>query len=297
MLIDGSNLYSSIIGVDIPQQNIGRCNSKGIDMSLRWNDRYKKDFNYYIGATFSYLRTEIEENGEGYQPYDYLYKKGNRIGQLYGLEAIGYFRDDADIASSPKQMFDEVRPGDVKYKDQNGDNKIDQNDIVPIGHSSTIPAIYYGISLGFEYKGFGIDALFQGAGQYSRMLNTRSVYWPLRNNNSNLTKWYIEDNVRWTEDTKGSANLPRLTTKSNANNFRASTQWLENGAFFKLRNLNIYYNLPQKWCNTMKMNQFKVYLRGNNIFSLDHIKYLNCEDLTINYPDLMSLFVGVNINF
>lgn len=297
MLIDGSNLYSSVIGVEIPKQNIGRCNSKGIDMSLRWDDSYKKDFKYYVGATFSYLKTEIEENGEGYQPYDYLYKKGNRIGQVYGLEAIGYFRDDADIAASPKQTFDEVRPGDIKYKDQNGDNKIDQNDVVPIGNSSSIPAIYYGINLGFEYKGFGIDAVFQGAGQYSRMLNTRSVYWPLRNNNSNLTKWYIEDNVRWTEDTKGSANLPRLTTQNNANNFRASTQWLENGAFFKLRNLNIYYNLPQKWCSAMKMNQCQVYLRGNNIFSLDHIKYLNCEDLSVNYPDLMSLFVGVNINF
>ena len=194
-------------------------------------------------------------------------------------------------------MFSSVRPGDIKYKDQNGDGKIDSYDEVAIGHSSSIPGIYYGINLGFEYKGFGIDAVFQGAGQYSRMLNTQSVYWPLRNNNSNLSKWYLEDRVRWTEDTKGVATAPRLTTLDNANNFRNSTEWLENGAFFKLRNLNIYYNLPKKWISSMKMDQCQVYLRGNNLFSLDHVKYLNCEDLSINYPDLMSVFVGVNINF
>lgn len=296
-LISASNLYSSVIGTGIPQLNMGETNSKGLDLGLNWEDKVGENFKYYVGGTFSYLRTCIDENGEGYKPYDYLYKKGDRIGQLYGLEAIGYFRDETDIANSPKQMFSAVRPGDIKYKDQNGDGKIDSYDEVAIGHSSSIPGIYYGINLGFEYKGFGIDAVFQGVGQYSRMLNTQSVYWPLRNNNSNLSKWYLEDRVRWTEDTKGVATAPRLTTLDNANNFRNSTEWLENGAFFKLRNLNIYYNLPKKWISSMKMDQCQVYLRGNNLFSLDHVKYLNCEDLSINYPDLMSVFVGVNINF
>lgn len=296
-LIAAENLFSSVIGTGIPQQNMGKANSKGIDLGLNWEDRAGKNFKYHAGVNFSYLRTEIEENGEGFQPYDYLYKKGDRVGQIYGLEAIGYFRDEADIANSPRQMFDAVRPGDIKYKDQNNDGKIDAYDQVAIGHSSTIPGIYYGINLGFEYKGFGVDMLFQGVGQFSKMLNVRSVYWPLRNNNSNLTKWYLEDNIRWTEDTKGIATLPRLTTLDNANNFRSSTQWLENGSFFKLRNLNIYYNLPEKWISPLKMNKCQVYLRGNNLFSLDHIKYMNCEDLSVNYPDLMSLFVGVNINF
>lgn len=296
-LISAENLYSSVIGTGIPKMNIGETSSKGIDLGIQWNDKSGKSFNYYIGGTFSYLRTCIDENGEGYKPYDYLYKKGDRLGQIYGLEAIGYFRDEADIANSPKQMFSEVKPGDVKYKDQNNDGKIDAYDEVAIGHSSSIPGIYYGINLGFEYKGFGVDLLFQGAGQISKMLNTQSVYWPLRNNNSNISKWYTEDNIRWTEDTKGIATLPRLTTQDNANNFRNSTQWLENGAYFKLRNLNVYYNLPERWTKAMHVNKFQVYARGNNLFSFDHIKYLNCEDLTVNYPDLMSLFVGININF
>lgn len=297
ILISANNLYSGVIGTGIPQQNIGSVSSRGIDLGMNWEDKAGKDFRYYAGFNLSYLHTKIGENGEGFKPYGYLSRKGDKVGQIYGLEAIGYFNDAADIADSPKQMFSEVRPGDVKYKDQNKDGKIDENDVVSIGHSSTVPGLYYGINLGFEYKGFGVDIVFQGVGQYSRMLNTRSVYWPLRNNNSNLTTWYVENNIRWTEQTKDIANLPRLTTQDNANNFRYSTQWLENGSFFKLRNLNIYYTLPKKWTNKIKMDQCQVYLRGNNLFSLDHVKYLNCEDLSVNYPDLMSLFVGVNINF
>lgn len=297
ILVDSKNLYSSVLGTGVPQQNIGQMESEGLDLSLMWKENSRKDLNYYVGANFSYLKTNIIENGEGYQPYDYLYKTGKPYGQCYGLEAIGYFRDEKDIKNSPEQKFSEVRPGDIKYKDQNNDGRIDDNDVIAIGHSTLIPDIYYGINVGFEYKGFGVDMIFQGVARYSRMLNVQSVYWPLRNNNSNLSTWYLKDKIRWTEETKDIANVPRLTTQNNANNFRNSTQWLEDGSYFKLRNLNIYYNLPQKWVNAMKMDKCQVYVRGNNLFSLDHIKYMNCEDFSINYPDMTSLYFGVNINF
>lgn len=297
ILVDSKNLYSSVLGTGVPQQNIGQMESKGLDLSLMWKENSRKDLNYYVGANFSYLKTNIIENGEGYQPYDYLYKTGKPYGQCYGLEAIGYFRDEKDIKNSPEQKFSEVRPGDIKYKDQNNDGRIDDNDVIAIGHSTLIPDIYYGINVGFEYKGFGVDMIFQGVARYSRMLNVQSVYWPLRNNNSNLSTWYLKDKIRWTEETKDIANVPCLTTQNNANNFRNSTQWLEDGSYFKLRNLNIYYNLPQKWVNAMKMDKCQVYVRGNNLFSLDHIKYMNCEDFSINYPDMTSLYFGVNINF
>lgn len=297
MLVNSNNLFSAVIGTGIPQQNIGRMNSRGFDMSAMWKDNVGKNFSYYVGSTFSFLKTEIEENGEGYKPYDYLYRKGDAYYQCYGLEAIGYFRDEKDIKNSPKQMFSEVRPGDIKYKDQNGDGRIDEYDEVKIGYSSVLPRIYYGINLGFEYKGFGIDAFFQGIGKISKMLNVKSVYWPLRNNESNLSTWYLKDKIRWREGTEDIANVPRLTTLDNANNFRASTQWLENGSYFKLRNLNVYYNLPKKWANVMKMDNCRIYVRGNNLFSLDHISYMNCEDFSINYPDMTSVYFGVNINF
>ncbi|MCF2708546.1 SusC/RagA family TonB-linked outer membrane protein [Bacteroides pyogenes] len=295
ILIDGSGLISSAIGVQVPNMNAGRVDTKGVDGSVMWKKQHK-DFQYYTRVNFSYVRSNVKENGEGYQPYSYLSAKGYPLGQVFGWEAIGYFRDEEDIKNSPVQRFSEVRPGDVKYKDLNGDKVIDKNDMKAIGHSSMLPEIYYGISLGFEYKGFGIDALFQGIGRYSVMLNTPSVYWPLRNN-TNISEWYLKDKIRWTEETKEIANVPRLTTEDNANNFRNSTQWLENGSYLKLRNLNVYYNLPAEWIKKVKMKKVQVYARANNLFSLDHVKYLNSESLKVNYPDMTAVYFGLNINF
>ncbi|WP_315084002.1 SusC/RagA family TonB-linked outer membrane protein [Bacteroides heparinolyticus] len=295
ILIDGKGLISSAIGVEVPDMNAGRVDTKGAELSMMWKSG-GKNFKYYAGVNAAYVRTKVVENGEGYLPYDYLSAKGHRLGQIFGLEAIGYFRDADDIKNSPVQRFSEVRPGDVKYRDLNNDNVIDKNDVKAIGKSGMIPDLYYGINIGFEYKGFGVDALFQGVGGYSVMLNTESVYWPLRNN-TNISTWYLKDRIRWTEETKDVANVPRLTTENNANNFRNSTQWLENGDYLKLRNLNVYYNLPSAWTRKLKMEKVQVYARANNLFSLDHVKYLNSESLRVNYPDMISVYFGLSVNF
>lgn len=296
ILVNADNLISSAIGITLPLQNEGKTEYKGLDLGIDWKENVNKDFTYYIGGNLSYIQTKIVENGEGYKPWSYLSAKGLPSGQIFGLEAIGYFRDQADIANSPQQMFSEVRPGDIKYKDRNGDRIIDDNDVHAIGYSSTVPEIYYGIKLGFDYKGFGIDALFQGVAHYSKMLNVGSVYWPLRNN-TNVSDWYLHENIRWTEETKDFANLPRLTTLNNNNNFRNSTQWLVNGDYFKLRNLNIHYNLPQRWISHIKLEQCQFFAQANNLFSIDHVKYMNSEDFTVNYPDMFSVHFGVNIKF
>ena len=294
-ILVSNNKVSGMIGIDVPQQNVGKVESKGLELSLGWNDKIR-DFRYYINGNVSFMDSKVLENGEGYQPYDYLYAKGHKVGQAFGLEAVGYFRDEEDIRKSPVQTFSTVRPGDVKYKDQNNDGRIDAYDEVAIGKSTTVPEMVYGLNLGFEYKGFGVDATFQGVGGISTMLTTPHVYRPLRNNN-NISTWYLKDRIRWTESTKDIANLPRLSTLDNANNYRSSTQWLENGSFFKLRNLNVYYNFPQKWSEKLRMDKLQVYVRAQDLFSLDHIDYLNCENLSLGYFDTMSISLGLNINF
>ena len=69
------------------------------------------------------------------------------------------------------------------------------------------------------------------------------------------------------------------------------------GSYFKLRNLTLSYSLPKKWCDAMKMDEFRIFLSGNNLLSIDKVKYLNCENLSVNYPDMMNFFAGININF
>lgn len=295
ILINGTNYLSSMIGVPVSNIFAGEVKTKGMDFGLTWEEK-RSNFNYYIGTTFSYAKSKVIENGEGYQPYDYLSAKGRPIGQIFGLEAVGYFNDQEDIDKSPVQTYSTVRPGDIKYKDQNGDRIIDDNDKVAIGYSSSLPALYYGINLGVEYKGFGIDLLFQGVGKYSKLLNVGSVYQPLRNN-ANISTWYLTDRIRWTEETKDIANVPRLSTLNNANNYQTSTQWLVNGAYLKLRNVNVYYNFPKQIASKLKLQKLQVFARGNNLFSLDHVDYMNCEDLSVNYPDMTSVYLGININF
>lgn len=294
-ILVSNNKISNMIGIDVPQQNIGKVESRGLELNIGWSDQIR-GFRYYANANVSFQDSKVLEKGEAYQPYDYLYQKGHEVGQAFGLEAIGYFNDEEDIKHSPMQTFSTVRPGDVKYKDQNNDKRIDEYDVVAIGESTTVPDIVYGLNLGFEYKGFGLDATFQGVNGISTWLDTGHIYRPLRNNN-NISTWYLKDRVRWTESTKDVANLPRLSTLDNANNYRGSTQWLENGSFLKLRNLNIYYTFPEQWTNKLRMDKLQVYVRAQDLFSLDHIKYLNCESLSLSYFDTMSISLGLNMNF
>jgi TonB-linked SusC/RagA family outer membrane protein len=295
ILVDGGSVISSAIGIGVPQLNMGIVDAKGAELALKWEDKIG-DFGYYVAGNVSFVRTEIIENNEGFKPYDYLSQKGNRIGQTYGLEAIGYFNDQADINNSPEQMFGTLRPGDIKYKDQNADGKIDDEDKVPIGFSWASPELYYGIQLGVEYKNFGVSAQLQGVGNYSVMLNTKNIYWPLQNN-TNISTWYLDDNIRWTEATKETANLPRLTTIDNPNNFRASTQWLADASYLKLRNLKIHYNLPDQLIKPLKLTKVQIYASGNDLFSLDQIPYLNSEDIGLKYPNLLTLYCGVSVQF
>lgn len=295
-LIGAGNFYSSVLGIGVPQLNMGAYDRKGFEVALEWNDRVNKDFRYYVGANVSQAKTKVIENGEGFKEYPWMSAKVYPIGQIFGYEAIGYFRDEEDIANSPEQKFSEVRPGDIKYKDMNGDGMIDSRDVHAIGHSGSIPEWYGGLKLGFEYKGFGIDLLFQGTAGWTQQLSAGSIYRPMMNN-SNISMWYLEDKIRWTEDTKGLAELPRLSTLNNTNNTQTSTQWLVSGDYLKLRNANIYYNLPKKWIAPVKMESCQIYVRGNNLFSIDHVPYLNCENMSMNYPDMFSVYAGVNIKF
>ena len=295
-ILKKNNKVSGIFGITPPASNIGEYKTQGVELNVGWNQQIK-DFNYYINANWSWNKNEIIEDGQAYQPYDYLYTKGHRIDQIFGLEAIGYFKDETDIAKSPEQTFSQVRPGDIKYKDQNNDKKIDEKDYIAIGKSSTIPDMLLGINLGANYKGFGVDLTFNGIYGLSKMLSVSGVHQPLRNDRTSVSMWYLEDKIRWTEQTKETANMPRLSTLSNENNYQPSTQWLADGSFFKLRNINIHYTVPQKWTKKIGMEKLQIYAKALNVFSIDDIQNFNCEDIKLGYPDEFSLYLGVNIKF
>ena len=280
ILVSGANSTSGIIGITVGQVNEGIYKYKGVDASLSWNDKIG-DFHYGIGAV-----------NQAYQEYDYLYTKGNRIGQMYGLEAIGFFNSQQEINNSPQQTFSDVAPGDVKYKDQNGDNRIDEKDIVKM-FGSSVPRFYFGFNLNFSYKRLELSADFQGMTGVTVSLLNSPLYSPLVSN-GNISNTFLNEEISWTPENKTNATMPRLTTQENLNNYRASSLWYRDGSFLKLRNLLVAYTFPK---SQTRFADLKVFVQGTNLFSLDNIHFADPEQLGIAYPSTRSYWAGIKLNF
>ena len=283
ILVSGANSTSGIIGITVGQVNEGIYKYKGVDASLSWNDKIG-DFHYGIGASMSYLNTEVVNVNQAYQEYDYLYTKGNRIGQMYGLEAIGFFNSQQEINNSPQQTFSDVAPGDVKYKDQNGVVKM---------FGSSVPRFYFGFNLNFSYKRLELSADFQGMTGVTVSLLNSPLYSPLVSN-GNISNTFLNEEISWTPENKTNATMPRLTTQENLNNYRASSLWYRDGSFLKLRNLLVAYTFPK---SQTRFADLKVFVQGTNLFSLDNIHFADPEQLGIAYPSTRSYWAGIKLNF
>lgn len=291
ILVSGANATSGIIGINVGQVNEGIYKYRGLDASLSWNDKIG-EFNYGIGANMSYLNSEVVNVNQEYQEYEYLYVKGNRMGQMYGLEAIGFFNSQQEINNSPQQTFSTVVPGDVKYKDQNGDNRIDEKDVVKM-FGSSLPRFYFGFNLNFSYKRFELSADFQGMTGITVSLLDSPLYNPLVSN-GNISNTFLNKETSWTPDSKATATMPRLTTQENLNNYRPSSLWYRDGSFLKLRNLLVAYTFPKSQTHFADL---KVFVQGTNLFSLDNLHFTDPEQLSIAYPSTRSYWAGVKLNF
>lgn len=291
--VSSEGQYSSVLGMDAPFENAGIVDSWGTEIGLDYTKQIS-DVVFNIGGNFAWNRNEIKEQMEEPRLYDNLVQTGNRLNQVYGLIAEGFFKDEADIASSPTQNFSTVVPGDIKYKDVNGDGTIDSNDQIAIGYSTVAPEIYYSFHLGAEWRGIGFSAMFQGTANYSAVLNTKSMFWPLINNTT-LSSHYYEN--RWTPENLN-AKYPRLSSQSNANNYQTNTIWLEDRSFLKLRNVELYYKFPKNLMQKTKiLGSAKLYVRGVDLLCFDKIDVADPESYGATNPLNKSVVVGLKIGF
>ena len=291
--VSSEGKYTDVLGVDAPFENAGIVDSYGVELGLNYTKRLG-DVVFNLGGNFAWNKNEIKEQLEEPRLYKNLVQTGNRLGQVYGMVAEGFFKDKEDIANSLPQNFSTVVPGDIKYKDVNGDGIIDANDKTAIGYSTTAPEIYYSFHLGAEWKGIGVDVMFQGTGNYSAVLNTKSMFWPLINNTTLSTHYYEN---RWTPENQN-AKYPRLSSQSNANNYQANTVWLADRSFLKLRNAEVYYRFPEEWMKKTKiLGSAKLYVRGTDLFCSDHIDVTDPECYGVATPLNKSVVVGVTIGF
>ncbi|MCQ2185014.1 MAG: SusC/RagA family TonB-linked outer membrane protein [Bacteroidales bacterium] len=294
---DRSNIFispkniSEVIGIGVKEQSIGREQYQGCDLSLRWDDR-AGDFEYGVYGNAGWLFTKVINDGQAYQQYDYLYHAGNPVGQCYGLEVIGIFQNQMEINNSPKQTFSDVRPGDLKYRDQNADGVIDNQDRVKM-FGSTTPLLNFGFGLNLGYKGFKFYADFQGVTGVTVSLLDSPLYKPLVGD-GNISTTFLSREIPWTPETAAQATMPRLTTLENSNNYRANSLWYRDGSFIKLRNLGVSYTISRKYLKACDMT---VSFTGTNLFSCDNIKFADPEQLGAYYPSTRVFWAGIKFNF
>ncbi|UKK51482.1 SusC/RagA family TonB-linked outer membrane protein [Prevotella sp. E13-17] len=289
----GAGAYTALIGFGTPYVNQGVVNQHGFDASIDYTHQFG-DVTLNIGGNMTLAKSKIKDMAEELRAYDNLVQTGNPLNSIYGLVSEGIFTSQEEIDAAPRQTFTTVRPGDIRYKDVNGDNVIDANDKVRMGYSVTAPELYYSFHLGAEYKNFGLDMMFQGVGRFSAMLNTTGYYWGLVGNSSLAQQVY--DN-RWSqENNNANAKYPRLSSESNANNYQTSDFWLRDRSYLKLRNIEFYYNVPkQLLAKTKYINGAKVYLRGVDLFTFDHLDEVDAAAYSATTPLTRSVAFGVSV--
>ena len=287
-----------------PKSNIGEASSSGVEISLDYNKVFNKDLWMIIRGNFTYASNKYEK----YEEPDYFSTPwrshiGQKIKQNWGYIAERLFVDDEEVANSPIQTFGNYGAGDIKYKDINGDNRIDENDQVPLGFP-TDPEIIYGFGLSLGYKKFDFSCFFQGSARSSFWISPGGVAPFVSNSkmpgtNNRALMQEIADN-HWSEDNRDVyAFWPRLSTETIANNNVTSTWWMRNGSFLRLKNVEMGYTFPKSWVKKCWLESLRLYVSANNIYQWRKFKMWDPEQAgnAFNYPLQRVFNVGLYLEF
>lgn len=289
-----------------PWANVGKMQSTGVDGSLMFHHKFG-EFDLTVRSNMTLTKNEVLEYDEEANAYPYKMTSGFRLNQERGLIAEGLFKDYDEIRTSPRQTFGDYAPGDIKYKDVNGDGIINNLDELPIGATRTPNAIY-GIGASLQWRNFDFNIHFQGAGKSSYMLDGPSVYafqngaWGniLTDLEKKGNRWIAKE-ISGTPDTENvNAKYPRLSYGGQGNNYRYSTFWLVNGSYLRFKTLEIGYTFPKQLITKLFMNSARIYFLGSNLAVWDSLKLWDPE-LAVGsgakYPPARSFTLGLNVNF
>jgi TonB-linked SusC/RagA family outer membrane protein len=281
-----------IVGIAIAQVNSGKVSSKGFDASGTFNKKFGEVL-ISTNANFTYAKNVILERTENVLPTQSTIGRYVNGGNYYIAEGI--FQSQAEINASPRQTLSSlVVPGDLKYKDVNNDNIIDANDAFSSDYTD-IPKIFYGFGLNIRYKQFDIGAQFQGVA--GRTVDISDIMYAGPNGLNQLSL------DTWTPATATTAKYPRVGISDNGNNTANSTFWLYSGDFLKLRSAEIGYTTPRSLNQRLRFKGARIFVSGNNIFTISKLNELDIDPETPNagrfssYPYVKTFAVGINVKF
>lgn len=282
---------------NMPLGNLGQVKNMGFEVSAEYKKQFDDNWFLSLMGNCSFNRNEVVDNDVRYA-YPWLDVRGQRVGQRYGYIAEKLFESDEEVASSAYQSGD-TRAGDIKYRDLNGDGKIDQYDKAPIGWG-TVPEIMYGFGFSLSYKGWSLSTMFQGAGHVDIHVGGIGVS-PF---SQGMSSGNIMSNIssRWTEaDPRQDVFYPRLSYSSNLNmNYETSTWWLQDASYLRLKNLQLAYAFPKVWMEKVKLSNLTLFIQGTNLFTISRFKLWDVEKgdgRGASYPNTASYSLGLNFSF
>lgn len=281
--------------INNPYGNIGKVENKGIEMSVSYANSWR-DWSLSVMGNYSFNRNKVLED-DSTVAYPWQKTIGNKVDQRFGLIALGLFESPEEIAAAPVQVGD-TRPGDIRYKDINGDGKIDEYDKVPIGWGS-VPEIIYGFGFSVGWKSLSLSAMFQGAAHVDAMLSGEGVLPFTQGSSRGNLLSNITD--RWTEaNPRQDVFYPRLSIGNMNMNYEASTWWLKNTSYLRLKNIELSYTLPDRWMKRIHINNARIFIQGVNLLTFSKFKLWDVElgdGRGAKYPNIGSVSLGINFNF
>jgi TonB-linked SusC/RagA family outer membrane protein len=287
----------------MPWSNMGIVDNKGFDLHVENFKSINKDLSVSLRGNFTYNHNIMVKNAQPAYNYEYRNREGHRVGQTFGLIADGLFSSQEEIDNSPTQ-FGVVRVGDIKYRDLNGDGTISLFDETAIGYS-WLPEITYSGGFSIQYKGIDFSVLFQGVGRVSSMLGGRAMQ-PFRSGSRTTSAFFkdVYDKAWRLDNPNPNAEYPRAYDGSFPNNEQASTYWLRDAGYCRLKDLTLGYTLPKTMSARLHLKNLRVYLSGVNLLTFSKIKMFDPEVVDnaglaqgAGYPPNRIVSFGVNISF
>ncbi|KKX49600.1 SusC/RagA family TonB-linked outer membrane protein [Sphingobacterium sp. IITKGP-BTPF85] len=311
--------------VSNPFANVGRMQSSGMDGNISYTHNFSPNLGFTLRGNFTYTKNMVQNWEQAYLEYPYLEFNGFPLGSIRGYHSLGLFKDEDDIKYSPKQSFGEVLPGDIKYKDVNGDGIIDKLDMVPLTHSN-LPLTMFGFGGEFRYKKLTLGVLFKGTGKTSffyvgqpMSVNNETKtngmgYMPFFEGNlGNVLSLAADPNNRWIPKDYALANgidpalsenpnarFPRLQYGNNDNNSQLSTFWQGDARYLRLEEITLNYNLNTAFFKRIGISSMDLQFVGNNLYIWDNVKIFDPEQAAWNgrkYPLPSTYSFQVYVNF
>ncbi len=296
-------VYQGISLGSYPVTNLAEYQNKGWELNVTYSKRFNDDWKLSVGGHLDYNKNKVIFIGENEYDETYAYRhrtEGYPLGQAWGYlvdksNGNGLFNFQDELDASAKYSFGTPRLGDIKYKDLNEDGIIDEKDLAPIGNGF-LPRYNFGFTIGAGYKNVEVSLLFQGVADYWR--DFRGIYTSQTGGegiytNCALKAWTAE---KWLNDEE--IDWPALSTNATTNG-QSSNYFFKKADFMRLKNVEISYRFPKKVCDYLGAGELRLYVGGQNLFTLDriHHKDLPVDGSTFEMPIYRMYRIGFNVSF